>query len=413
MNHQPNTPSSINEAVATINGEPATAHSLLAALIDIHDDEQKNAPEDRCYVESAWGDCMRIARAFLASAITPEPSLKERADALMAAGHAFWQACRRDAGDGAVRWLKATDGTTIIFTRGEYARTLLSAIGTDYQAPEIVFEQPVGDDDMGGIVASIAAPGAAIGAREQEPPETISAKVDRVNLQVMRRFTSMWHADAVRLGYDGVCSLLESLLASRQEAPAASGETGDKPRGPRIEHLCRAICAHIGVDPDQVLDYTDGKPSKLAWHRHDLQAARLLRELDALATPSEALFHATVAQPVALTDEHLDNLWHRAEQTGIGYMSSRLRAHEFARLLFAAQPCASQGCGGLVERLKQEAQIHAQEARTANSTIAEIYRIVTGGTGEPGNWNGAEPVRKCIEGLRTQVAALSPDKSAQ
>lgn len=54
------------EAVA-INGEPATAHSLLAALVDIHDDDQKNAPEHRCYVESAWGDCMRAARAFLAA----------------------------------------------------------------------------------------------------------------------------------------------------------------------------------------------------------------------------------------------------------------------------------------------------------------------------------------------------------
>ena len=62
----------------------------------------------------------------------------------------------------------------------------------------------------------------------------------------------------------------------------------------------------------------------------------------------------------------------------------------------------------LIERLKQEAQAHAQEARTANATIAEIYRIVSGGTGEPGNWHGAEPVRKCVEELREQVAALTP-----
>lgn len=48
----------------------------------------------------------------------------------------------------------------------------------------------------------------------------------------------------------------------------------------------------------------------------------------------------------------------------------------------------------LAERLKQEAQIHAQEARTANATIAEIYKLVTGATGEPGRWNGAEPVRE-------------------
>lgn len=47
----------------------------------------------------------------------------------------------------------------------------------------------------------------------------------------------------------------------------------------------------------------------------------------------------------------------------------------------------------LCDRLKLEAQSHAQEARTANATIAEIYQLCTGATGEPGNWNGAEPVR--------------------
>lgn len=60
-----------------------------------------------------------------------------------------------------------------------------------------------------------------------------------------------------------------------------------------------------------------------------------------------------------------------------------------------------------IERLKQEAQIHAQEARTANATIAEIYRVCSGGTGEPGNWNGAEPVRARIAELESQLAAAS------
>lgn len=50
----------------------------------------------------------------------------------------------------------------------------------------------------------------------------------------------------------------------------------------------------------------------------------------------------------------------------------------------------------LIERLKQEAEIHAQEARTANRTIAEIYQVVSGATGEPGNWHGAEPVRQLM-----------------
>ncbi|UUZ68049.1 hypothetical protein LP416_27680 [Polaromonas sp. P2-4] len=59
----------------------------------------------------------------------------------------------------------------------------------------------------------------------------------------------------------------------------------------------------------------------------------------------------------------------------------------------------------LAERLKQEAQAHAQEARTANATIAEIYQCVTGATGEPGNWHGAEPVRAAFALLREEDAA--------
>lgn len=60
---------------------------------------------------------------------------------------------------------------------------------------------------------------------------------------------------------------------------------------------------------------------------------------------------------------------------------------------------------------KQQAQIHAQEARTANATIAEIYQVCTGGKGEPGNWHGAEPVRRRIaqleQALSTAVMLLS------
>jgi len=56
--------------------------------------------------------------------------------------------------------------------------------------------------------------------------------------------------------------------------------------------------------------------------------------------------------------------------------------------------------------LQLEAEIHAQEARTANATIAEIYQLVTGATGEPGNWNGAEPVRQKLEALQARIAEL-------
>lgn len=50
-------------------------------------------------------------------------------------------------------------------------------------------------------------------------------------------------------------------------------------------------------------------------------------------------------------------------------------------------------------QLIQQAQIWKQEARAANATIAEIYQLITGRRGEPGNWNGAEPVRKLLAEL--------------
>jgi septation ring formation regulator EzrA len=63
----------------------------------------------------------------------------------------------------------------------------------------------------------------------------------------------------------------------------------------------------------------------------------------------------------------------------------------------------------LVERLKLEATIHAQEARTANATIAEIYQVVSGGTGEQGNWYGAQPVREAVEKLKAELERLKQD----
>ena len=57
------------------------------------------------------------------------------------------------------------------------------------------------------------------------------------------------------------------------------------------------------------------------------------------------------------------------------------------------------------DSLKMEAQIQAQEARTANATIAEIYQVITGSTGEPGNWHGAVPVREAFTHTRTQLTA--------
>lgn len=60
----------------------------------------------------------------------------------------------------------------------------------------------------------------------------------------------------------------------------------------------------------------------------------------------------------------------------------------------------------LNEHLKIEAQGHAQEARTANATIYEIYQCVRGSTGEVGNWHGAQPVRDAMDKQAKELAQL-------
>lgn len=56
-----------------------------------------------------------------------------------------------------------------------------------------------------------------------------------------------------------------------------------------------------------------------------------------------------------------------------------------------------------------KAQTHAIEARGANATINEIYQIISGGKGEPGNWNGAEPVRRYAEAAEAEVKRLQAE----
>ncbi len=62
--------------------------------------------------------------------------------------------------------------------------------------------------------------------------------------------------------------------------------------------------------------------------------------------------------------------------------------------------------GELAERLKLETQIHASESKTANATIYACYQAVTGSTGEPGNWNGAQPVVESLTALREKAERL-------
>ena len=54
----------------------------------------------------------------------------------------------------------------------------------------------------------------------------------------------------------------------------------------------------------------------------------------------------------------------------------------------------------------QQARIWKQEATTQRATVAECYRAVTGNAGEPGDWNGANPVRDKLAELKSEVERL-------
>jgi ribosomal protein L9 len=62
----------------------------------------------------------------------------------------------------------------------------------------------------------------------------------------------------------------------------------------------------------------------------------------------------------------------------------------------------------LAANLKQEAQIHAMEARGANATINEINQFISGATGEPANWHGAQPVKEFVNELKAKLAEVMP-----
>lgn len=95
----------------------------------------------------------------------------------------------------------------------------------------------------------------------------------------------------------------------------------------------------------------------------------------------------------------------------------RLMAHYRTKCTFIDAKVAEwETAEAEVERLKtlnadllMQAKGHAQEARTANSTIYEIYQVLSGGKGEPGNWNGAEPVRRYAETAEARILTLQAE----
>lgn len=58
---------------------------------------------------------------------------------------------------------------------------------------------------------------------------------------------------------------------------------------------------------------------------------------------------------------------------------------------------------GLVERLRAEAQTWKLEAMAHKSSLHEAYQACTDASGEPGNWNGAEPIKAKIAALTARA----------
>lgn len=78
-------------------------------------------------------------------------------------------------------------------------------------------------------------------------------------------------------------------------------------------------------------------------------------------------------------------------------------AHELkVSLAYLGLEVNPKGTGCILEQVKLNASAWKQEARTQEATVHEIYQLVTGKTGEPGTWHGAEPVRRATHPKDTQ-----------
>ena len=55
------------------------------------------------------------------------------------------------------------------------------------------------------------------------------------------------------------------------------------------------------------------------------------------------------------------------------------------------------------DAILQEARIWKQGALTHESSLAESYQLISNFKGEPGTWNGAEPIRQYIENNRRNL----------
>ena len=101
---------------------------------------------------------------------------------------------------------------------------------------------------------------------------------------------------------------------------------------------------------------------------------------------------------------------------GIGDINNPPNNHEVCldcltlKALLAEKDAELQRAKALIDKLKLEAKCHAQEARTQARIVKECYQAVTGGTGEPGDWHGAEPVQKALAEKDAEIVRLQDER---
>lgn len=111
-----------------------------------------------------------------------------------------------------------------------------------------------------------------------------------------------------------------------------------------------------------------------------------------------SLLHGHVIKGVPV-DEIDRDMIARGDRIGAALARSLLAVYDQHSTLSAEV----EGLKTLNADLLMQAKGHAQEARAANSTIYEIYQVLSGGKGEPGNWNGAEPARRYVEAAEARL----------
>jgi hypothetical protein len=338
MNDSQSKTAGSGDSLVIINNKPATAHSMLAALIDIYDDAQNNAPEHRCYVESAWGECLRDARALLATLSHPAT----QAGALQAVSdEQIMDAVRGFAADGG-RWpsdwiaacravlaLAATQPNaapaaevvaprqgSFLMKRIDAAAEVLSEVMAFTKLGEpLATKVERALSGLRGMQAN-AAPGAAVEAREQEgAAKRLRAIVKLVGLEkaVPKDDATLWACAFTVLGtIRNALAAREPVMTMFRGGDPMFGKANIKVRWeaganklPDGEHKLYAALAAPGAAIDarerELIDqFSDSVHRQL--HANERQIEHLCNELSSIARTAEpGGLHAAITKRVKQT----------------------------------------------------------------------------------------------------------------